>query len=217
MNTSSDPILQFGSNNNVNYDSCHNVNRQTTSSSRLPVRYIMAAVVLLATFTTYNCRFNLSIAIVEMSMYNDSESSNHGNGSSSDVCVTVDSSVKTNEGKVGNGEFDWDQQTQGVILGAFFYGYVAFQVLGGRLAELFGAKWLCAVSLAMSAVINALTPLIARANMYWLFITSRVVLGAFQSVLFPACYALIAKWTPEHERRYAMILCELILIVITYV
>ncbi|CAG2116628.1 unnamed protein product, partial [Medioppia subpectinata] len=32
----------------------------------------------------------------------------------------------------------------------------------------------------------------------------RVVLGAFQSVLFPACYALVAKWTPEHERSVVL-------------
>ena len=34
---------------------------------------------------------------------------------------------------------------QGVILGMFFYGYVLTQLPGGRLAELFGGKWLFGV------------------------------------------------------------------------
>ncbi|CAG2113555.1 unnamed protein product [Medioppia subpectinata] len=210
MNTSQDPILLTSSQNNVNYESFNEAmgvgRNPKTPSGRIPVRYIMAAIVLMATFTTYNCRFNLSIAIVEMSNYTDNSANKTSSGS--DVCsapVATNHTNGTSKNHQGsNGEFDWDQKTQGVILGAFFYGYVLFQVLGGRLAELFGAKWLCAVSLALSSLLNALTPIIARARIYWLLLASRVVLGAFQSVLFPACYALVAKWTPEHERSVVL-------------
>lgn len=38
-------------------------------------------------------------------------------------------------------KFDWDQQEQGHILGAFFYGYVIFQIPGARMAERVGARW----------------------------------------------------------------------------
>ena len=38
------------------------------------------------------------------------------------------------------GEFDWDEQTQGVILGCFFYGYLLTNYIGGRLAEKIGGR-----------------------------------------------------------------------------
>ncbi|CAG2102002.1 unnamed protein product [Medioppia subpectinata] len=128
-----------------------------------------------------------------MSKFNKSSSS-----SSSDVCVTGadDNSTKSHD----TGEFDWDESTQGVILGAFFYGYLVLQVLGGRLAEIYGAKWLCAGGIAASIVINALTPLIARSAPYWLLLASRVVLGMFQAFIFPSSFALLTKWIPDHER-----------------
>ena len=42
----------------------------------------------------------------------------------------------------GGGEFDWDAETQGLILGCFFYGYALSHVPGGLLAERYGGKWL---------------------------------------------------------------------------
>ena len=41
----------------------------------------------------------------------------------------------------GGGEFDWDPETQGLILGTFFYGYAFSHVPGGVLAERYGGKW----------------------------------------------------------------------------
>ncbi|XP_054158496.1 putative inorganic phosphate cotransporter [Oppia nitens] len=99
-----------------------------------------------------------------------------------------------------HGEFDWSESTQSQILGAFFYGYLVFQIVGGRLAEMFGAKWLCAGGQAGSMLINVLTPVIARTRIYWLLVASRVVLGMFQAFILPSLYALFSKWVPDHER-----------------
>ena len=41
----------------------------------------------------------------------------------------------------GGGEFAWDAETQGLILGCFFYGYALSMVPGGVLAERYGGKW----------------------------------------------------------------------------
>lgn len=38
-------------------------------------------------------------------------------------------------------KFNWDQTAQGHILGAFFYGYILFQIPGARMAERVGARW----------------------------------------------------------------------------
>ena len=33
------------------------------------------------------------------------------------------------------GSFDWDEATQGLILGSFYYGYACSNLLGGVMAE----------------------------------------------------------------------------------
>ena len=38
------------------------------------------------------------------------------------------------------GEFNWNEETQGYVLGSFFYGYILTQVPGGWLASKFGGK-----------------------------------------------------------------------------
>ncbi|CAG2161783.1 unnamed protein product [Oppiella nova] len=170
------------------------------------MRYVVAGLVLFATLNLYMCRINLSIAIVAMSRFNKTS---HSSGS--DVCdtnaYTTDPNNSTNSTTAyqsphtePTGEFDWDEKTQGMILGTFFYGYILFQVVGGRLSEMFGAKWLCGGGIAVSIVVNALTPIIARSGQYWLLLASRVVLGVFQSFVFPSIYALFSKWAPDSER-----------------
>lgn len=34
-----------------------------------------------------------------------------------------------------DGDFDWDEKTQGLILGSFYYGYTCTNLLGGLAAE----------------------------------------------------------------------------------
>jgi MFS family permease len=46
------------------------------------------------------------------------------------------------------GEFDWDPETQGIILGAFYYGYAMSQPFGGVLAERYGGKWFMGFAVA---------------------------------------------------------------------
>ncbi|CAG2107353.1 unnamed protein product [Medioppia subpectinata] len=165
--------------------------------SFVPVRYIVAAMTLLAALDLYNSRFNLSVAMVAMSSFNRTRAATTAE---SDVCVNNGQPIDSVQSHQTDGEFDWDPHTQQVIVYSFFYGYILFHVVGARLAERFGAKWLCAVSIVVSIVINVCTPMIVRSHAYWLLLASRVVLGVGQSLMFPACYALFAKWVPDYER-----------------
>ena len=56
---------------------------------------------------------------------------------------------------IGHGSRPESDPGQGVILGMFFYGYVLTQLPGGRLAELFGGKWL--FGMGQSPMIRTLT------------------------------------------------------------
>ena len=35
---------------------------------------------------------------------------------------------------------EWDAQFKGLVLSAFTYGYMSTQIIGGRLAEVYGVK-----------------------------------------------------------------------------
>jgi MFS family permease len=80
---------------------------------------------------------------------------------------------------VSLGEFDWDSQEQGVILGSNFYGNIATQVIGGLLAEKFGGKWVFGSGALISALASLLTPLAARRGIGWI-VAARVLFGMGQ-------------------------------------
>lgn len=94
--------------------------------------------------------------------------------------------------------FMWTIKEQNVLLGGFYYSYFVFMVLGGRMAETYGAKYVLLLGVAGSALINLATPWLAR-NSFVGLVLSRVLMGAIQSGVFPAMYALIARWLTMSE------------------
>jgi len=56
--------------------------------------------------------------------------------------------------------FNWDMKTQGMVLGAFFYGYLTTQVLGGTLAQKIGGKLLMMFGVGWTAVLTLVTPVL---------------------------------------------------------
>ena len=48
------------------------------------------------------------------------------------------------------------------MLAAFSYGYVTTQLIGGRLAELYGVKLVYGLSLVGTAILSLLSPAVAR-------------------------------------------------------
>lgn len=97
-------------------------------------------------------------------------------------------------------KFHWDQTEQGHILGAFFYGYILFQIPGARMAESVGAKWIIMAASAGSAVISLAFPLSTQLNSIYLLMVLRFVMGLCQSAFFPAAYVIFCRWLPERER-----------------
>ena len=92
-----------------------------------------------------------------------------------------------------DGEFFWNKSEQGLILGAFFYGYITTQVLGGWLAENFGGKHLYGLGILCTAALTLLTPIAARADFKFL-IAVRVLEGVGEVCI---CRRLV--WTNERN------------------
>jgi ACS family sodium-dependent inorganic phosphate cotransporter len=100
--------------------------------------------------------------------------------------------------------FDWDETTQGQILSSYFYGYLTFQVTGGRLCEKFGPKWILAAGTVVPGVLTWLTPTAAYMSESYL-IALRVLIGAFHALVLSSCYAFAALWIPVNEKSSAVI------------
>ena len=74
------------------------------------------------------------------------------------------------------GEFNWDENIQGAILGSFFWGYCLTNVLGGRLAEKFGGKIVYGTGVMLTGVLTLLSPIAARSSTK-AFVAFRVLEG----------------------------------------
>lgn len=77
------------------------------------------------------------------------------------------------------GEFDWDERKQGLILGSFFYGYVGTNFVGGRAAEVLGGRLVFGLGVVLSSLLTVVSPLCAYVSKE-LFIANRVLQGLAQ-------------------------------------
>ncbi|CAI4232383.1 unnamed protein product [Auanema sp. JU1783] len=96
------------------------------------------------------------------------------------------------------GEFDWDKATQGRVLGAFFYGYIGSQILGGIIASKFGGKRIIFACILGSSLFTLLSPIAARTSSYFLVIL-RALIGFLQGATFPAMHTMWSVWGPPLE------------------
>ena len=60
--------------------------------------------------------------------------------------------------------FDWNAQTQGLVLSSFSVGYFSTQLVGGILAERLSAKWIFGTCLFICFGLEFLIPLAANVN-----------------------------------------------------
>ena len=96
-------------------------------------------------------------------------------------------------------ELGWNQSTKGVVLAAFFVGYMLFQIASGALARRYGGKRVLGLAVAWWSLFTLLTPLAATTSLTALLF-ARVGLGLGEGALMPASYELFSRWVPAGER-----------------
>lgn len=72
--------------------------------------------------------------------------------------------------------FNWSKTEQGLLLSAYFYGYIFPNLLGGFLSERFGGRKVIFAGAFLSAIVTGLSPLAANDNFVFMF-ASRLLLG----------------------------------------
>ena len=146
---------------------------------RLPHRYLIAILHFFGFIQLSLLRVNMSVAIVAMTT----------NQTLTDVNGTV---------SVVPAEFEWDSKDQGVVLAAYFYGYITTQLIGGYLSPIVGAGRLFGISVLLGAVLNLMTPTVAYYGRLPLIVV-RFLSGVVQGPLAPATSQFWSHWAPPKE------------------
>jgi sugar phosphate permease len=94
-------------------------------------------------------------------------------------------------------ETGWDQAQFGVVFSAFLVGYALLQFPGGVIADRWSARKVLALSCLGFSFFTALTPLGQSALL--LLLALRFLVGACESMSFPAMASLNARWIPRQE------------------
>ena len=100
-------------------------------------------------------------------------------------------------------QLHWSQSVKGLVLAAFFVGYLVFQVASGALAQRFGGKRVLGIAVLSWSAFALLTPLAATTSVAVLLVV-RVALGIGEAAVVPASYELFSRWVPAMERGRAV-------------
>ncbi len=94
-------------------------------------------------------------------------------------------------------ELGWSKVELGWIFSAFLVGNALLQIPGGVLADRWSARKVLAVAFCGFSLFTLLTPLGARSLA--LLLALRFLVGAFESMTFPAVIAINSRWIPRAE------------------
>ncbi|XP_008577116.1 PREDICTED: sialin isoform X2 [Galeopterus variegatus] len=157
-------------------------------------RYNLAVLAFFGFFVLYALRVNLSVALVDMV---DSNTTSEDNRTSNE-CAEHSAPIKVLRNQTGK-RYQWDAETQGWILGSFFYGYIITQIPGGYIASKVGGKLLLGFGVLGTAIFTLFTPLAADLGVGPLIVL-RALEGLGEGVTFPAMHAMWSTWAPPLER-----------------
>ncbi|XP_036601664.1 probable small intestine urate exporter isoform X2 [Trichosurus vulpecula] len=149
-------------------------------------RYIQATILFFCSTISFSQSMSLAIAIVAMV----NNTSQHNQSSVSHESHQEDTGVPV---------FDWNPETQGIILSSFAYGSLFTLIPSGYLAGVLGTRKVLGIGLVVTSLLTILTPLAASQGMIWIILT-RVTQGIFQGLINVSFPSFWTKWAPPKER-----------------
>jgi ACS family sodium-dependent inorganic phosphate cotransporter len=93
----------------------------------------------------------------------------------------------------------WSQTEKGLILSAFFVGYILFMFISGALATRYGGKRVLGLAVLAWSLLTLATPFAAALSVPVL-IAARIAMGLSEAAMFPCSYELFGRWVPAAER-----------------
>uniref|UniRef100_UPI00358F4804 sialin-like isoform X1 n=2 Tax=Myxine glutinosa TaxID=7769 RepID=UPI00358F4804 len=163
-------------------------------------RYNLALLSCFGISVAYALRVNLSVALV--AMVNDTESIPKVTNSAF-LCPMGSDPSRPLPGHGKGHHYRWNSKEQGLLLGAFFYGYIITQVPGGYLAGRVGSKLPMGLGIGLTALLSLVTPIAASFGLPCIFAV-RFLQGLGEGVTFPSMHAMWSHWAPPFERSRLM-------------
>ena len=101
-------------------------------------------------------------------------------------------------------ELGWDTDLFGVVFSSFVFGYAAFMIPSGLLADTRSPKTLLAIACFGWSFFTLLTPL--GQHSFLLMLTLRFLVGAFEATSLPAATVINSRWVPKSELGIAQMI-----------
>ena len=105
------------------------------------------------------------------------------------------------------GEFDWSNEIQEKIITFYMITYTIFPFFAIRLIMKYGLRIGVAVSLAICALTNILTPIMSYWGWRWVLLL-RLINGCAASGVVPGMVNLIGSWTPKSESAKGVVIYQ---------
>ena len=86
----------------------------------------------------------------------------------------------------------WSENDQGLLLSAYFYGYIIFQIFGGTLAEKIGTKIVLGSTTLFGAIITLIIPVASKQNL-WIVFALRILQGLAAGVTYPSLPPMVMR------------------------
>ena len=100
-------------------------------------------------------------------------------------------------------QFGWNETQKGLVLSAFFVGYLMMQVASSALANRYGGKLVLGAAVVWWSLFTILTPPSALVSLPVLVLV-RIALGFGEAAVFPASINMIGRWVPPPLRSQAV-------------
>ncbi|KAG8507267.1 putative small intestine urate exporter, partial [Galemys pyrenaicus] len=147
------------------------------------------------------CTQEMNLSIVMPAMVNHTASPNQPNASTEGPPTDApDNRNETpKELQAVAPVYDWNPETQGIILSSINYGSILAPIPVGYVAGIFGAKYVVGAGLIISSVLSVFTPLAADVSVT-LLVVLRVLQGIAEIMVLTGQFSIWVKWAPPTER-----------------
>ncbi|XP_019621641.1 PREDICTED: sialin-like [Branchiostoma belcheri] len=172
-------------------------------ADKISARYILSGLFFLGIVFLTPTRNGFSVAIVVM--VNSSSSASPVNQTAPyQLCPS--SGAGNTSAQNEEGELEWSPSVRGILLGAYYYGYIITQVVGGVLEQKLGGKLVYGTGMLAIAALDALGPVASRTSP-WAMFAVRFIMGLVSGVLFPTMYGVWGRWAPPTDRTKLLAFC----------
>ncbi|KAF8787744.1 putative inorganic phosphate cotransporter like protein [Argiope bruennichi] len=163
----------------------------------LGYRHVVALIGFASCFLVNIQRMSLGVAIV--AMVNQTVPDRLAESNSTAIVCPYSNETKSSSVKKVEGDFSWNSQQQGLVLGIGFLGFFFATIPASMLIKALQAKRVALFGSILSSVVTMLCPIASELHVNAM-IVAQFVRGIGQGFLFVSLFVLMANWFPRKER-----------------